>query len=113
MDRSINTAESGPRYWPGPRSRGGTCGQEGDGVDLDLRVQQQACDLHGGAGGRVFRKELSADAREHRIGAEIGQICFDADDMVHTGAEFAERISDALEGRTHLLFERDAAFVRR
>ena len=43
-------------------SRGGASGQEGDGVDLDLRVQQQAGDLHGGAGGRVFRKELSADA---------------------------------------------------
>ena len=42
--------------------RGGVNGKEGDGVDLDLRVQQQAGDLHGGAGGRVFRKELSADA---------------------------------------------------
>jgi hypothetical protein len=36
--------------------------EESDGVDLDLRVQQQAGDLHGGARGRVFRKELSADA---------------------------------------------------
>lgn len=43
-------------------SRGGASGQEGDGVDLDLRVQQQAGDLHGGAGGRVLRKELAADA---------------------------------------------------
>ena len=42
--------------------RGGTSREEGDGVDLDLRVQQQAGDLHGGARGRVFRKELSADA---------------------------------------------------
>ena len=58
-------------------------------------------------------KELSADAREHRIGAEIGQIRFDANDMVHAGAEFAERIPDALEGLTHLLFERNAALVGR
>src|SRR5580704_4407112 len=33
--------------------------------------------------------------------------------MVHAGAEFAERIADALECRAHLLFECDAAFVRR
>src|SRR6516225_10855250 len=51
---------------PGSRLRGGACGHEGDGVDLDLRVQQQARDLYGGAGGRVLRKELSAYAREHR-----------------------------------------------
>lgn len=42
--------------------RNGSSGEEGDGVDLDLRVQQQAGDLHGGARGRVFRKKLSADA---------------------------------------------------
>ena len=53
------------RGWPKPArilSCGGASGPEGDSVDLDLRVQQQAGDLHGGAGGRVFRKELSADA---------------------------------------------------
>src|SRR5262252_281867 len=33
--------------------------------------------------------------------------------MIHAGAEFAERIADALECRAHLLFECDAAFVRR
>src|ERR1700688_1872047 len=33
--------------------------------------------------------------------------------MVHAGVEFAERIADALECRAHLLFECDAAFVRR
>jgi hypothetical protein len=33
--------------------------------------------------------------------------------MVHAGAEFAERIADALECRAHLLFECDTAFVRR
>src|ERR1700736_3272945 len=33
--------------------------------------------------------------------------------MVHAGAEFAERIADALECRARLLFEGDAAFVRR
>src|SRR6516165_7377416 len=93
--------------------RGGVNGKEGDGVDLDLRVQQQAGDLHGGAGGRVFRKELSADAREHSVGTEVCQIGLDADDMVHAGAEFAERIADALECRAHLLFECDAAFVSR
>jgi hypothetical protein len=47
---------------PEAHLRGGTSREEGDGVDLDLRVQQQAGDLHGGARGRVFRKELSADA---------------------------------------------------
>src|ERR1700733_1666975 len=58
-------------------------GEEGDGVDLDLRVQQQAGDLHGGARGRVFRKELSADACEHSVGTEVCQIGLDADHMVH------------------------------
>src|ERR1700740_3552335 len=33
--------------------------------------------------------------------------------MVHAGAEFAKRIANALECRAHLLFECDAAFVRR
>ena len=53
---SIVTYERKPGHWraaitrkaraagavlgSGSRSRGGTCGQEGDGVDLDLRVQQ-------------------------------------------------------------------------
>ena len=36
---------------------------------------------------------------------------FDADDVVHAGTEFAQPIPDALEGRTHFLFERDAALV--
>jgi hypothetical protein len=59
--------------------------------------------------GGSFGKELAADA----IMAEIGQMCLDADDMVHAASEFAERIPDAFKGRTHLLFERDAALVGR
>jgi hypothetical protein len=64
MDRYINAAERGAGRGTRPESlsRGGPSGHESDGVDLNLRVQQQAGDLHGGASGRVFRKELSADA---------------------------------------------------
>jgi hypothetical protein len=39
------------------RRGGGAAGQEGNSIDLDPRVQQQAGDLHSGAGGRLFRKE--------------------------------------------------------
>src|SRR5262249_38650853 len=105
-----SNGEFGPGARPESLSRGESSGQEGDGVDLDVRVQQQAGDLHGGAGGRVCRKELSADAGEHSVGTEVCQIGLDADDMVHAGAEFAKRIADALECHARLLFECDAAF---